>query len=130
MTWVNKYLMGQYEDGARGPVRYDCWGLVREARHLHCGKRLLPSWGDIRNTQPKEFTRAYRSESATMEECPPEHGAIAAVFRGPVCTHVALVVSLDDRLYALDINPSKGARFQPVPDFESQYLKVVYYRDR
>lgn len=130
MTWINTYLRARYEDGARGPGQYDCWGLVREVRHVHCGKRLLPSWGDIRNTQPKEFTRAYRNESAAMEECAPEHGAIAAVFRGPICTHVAVVVSEGERLYALDINPSRGARLQPVPDFESQYLKVVYYRDR
>lgn len=130
MRWIERYLAASYEDGARGPDRYDCWGLVREARHDHLGLRLLPSWGEIRHTQPKEFTRACRAEAATMDECQAEHGAIAAVFRGPICTHVALVVRYDDRLFALDINPVKGARFQPLPDFEKQYFKVAYYRDR
>lgn len=129
MTWVNHYLSATYEDGARGPDKYDCWGLVREARHAHCGKRLLPSWGHIRNTQPREFTEAYRAESQNMELCVPEHGAIAAVMRGAICTHVAVVVAEGEQLYALEINPTKGARIQRLADFAAQYFKVAYYRD-
>jgi len=129
MDWLNVYLAATYEDGARGPAKYDCWGLCREVRNLHCGKRLLPSFGAIRNTQPKEFTRAYQQESANMEECDPEHGAIAAVFRGPLCIHVAVIIELENGLHALEINPKKGARLMRVSDFESQYLRVIYYRD-
>jgi len=129
MEWLNVYLVATYEDGARGPAKYDCWGLCREVRNLHCGKRLLPSFGAIRNTQPKEFTRAYQQESANMEECKPEHGAIAAVFRGPLCIHVAVIIELENGLHALEINPKKGARLMRVSDFESQYLRVIYYRD-
>jgi hypothetical protein len=129
MTWLNRYLSAKYEDGARGPSKFDCWGLCREVRHLHCGKRLLPSFGAIRNTQPKEFTRAYQQESASMQECAPEHGAIAAVFRGPLCIHVAVIIELENGLHALEINPKKGARLMRVSDFESQYLRVIYYRD-
>lgn len=129
MEWLNAYLAATYEDGARGPAKYDCWGLCREVRNLHCGKRLLPSFGAIRNTQPKEFTRAYQQESASMEECEPEHGAIAAVFRGPLCIHVAVIIELENGLHALEINPKKGARLMRVSDFESQYLRVIYYRD-
>jgi hypothetical protein len=129
MTWLNQYLSAQYEDGARGPSKFDSWGMCREVRHLHCGKRLLPSFGAIRNTQPKEFTRAYQQESASMQECAPEHGAIAAVFRGPLCIHVAVIIELENGLHALEINPKKGARLMRVSDFESQYLRVIYYRD-
>jgi len=129
MSWITHYLSATYEDGARGPNKFDCWGLCREVRHTHCGKRLLPSFGSIRNTQPKEFTRAYQQESASMEECPPEHGAIAAVFRGPLCIHVAVIIELENGLHALEINPKKGARLMRVSDFESQYLRVIYYRD-
>jgi len=130
MIWMNLYLSARYKDGARGPSEYDCWGLVREARHVHMGKNLLPSWGDVRNTQPKEFTRAYRYEADSLELCAPEPGAIAAVMRGPLCIHVALVVAAEDGLNVLDINPAKGARLQRLADFESQYFQVVYYRDR
>ena len=127
--WVNRYLAARYEDGARGPDRFDCWGLVRDARHA-LGFRLLPSWGHVRNTQPAEFTAACNREAQAMELCEPEHGAIAAVFRGRCCIHVALVAEIDGTLRALDINPAKGARLQGLPDFERQYFTVRYYRDR
>lgn len=129
MEWINAYLSSTYVDGGREIGALDCFGLVRLVRHHHCGKRLLPSFGTIRNTQPKEFTRAYQQESANMEECEPEHGAIAAVFRGPLCIHVAVIIELENGLHALEINPKKGARLMRVSDFESQYLRVIYYRD-
>lgn len=132
MNWINDYVANvKYLDGGRGENNlYDCWGLVREARHLHCGQRLLPSWGEIRNTMPKEFTRAYEEESASMTECRPEHGAIAAVFIGRLCIHVGLVVDVGGgRLYVLEVNPKKGVNLLRVVDFASQYLKVIYYRD-
>lgn len=130
MTWHTPYLLAEYEDGGRGPHKFDCWGLARHVRHEHCGKRLLPSWGHLRNTQPREFTEAYRTESDQMEESEPEVGAIAAVFRGMICIHVAVVVDLGQGLRVLEINPKRGARLLRVADFEAQYLKVRYYRDR
>lgn len=130
MKWINDYLLRiRYVDGGRGPAEYDCWGLVREARHAHCGKRLLPSWGEIRNTQPKEFTKAYQIEAENMEVCEPEHGAVAAVFIGKLCVHVGLVVEVGGRLHAIEINKGRGVNFSRLVDFEAQYLKVIYYRD-
>ncbi|MNJ22611.1 hypothetical protein D3C77_169840 [compost metagenome] len=130
MEWINSYLSCRYEDGARGPERFDCWGLVRDARHRHLGKRLLPSWGHVRNTDPKEFTRAYREGAQHMEACPPESGAVAAVMRGHICVHVALVVEVDGRLKALEINPARGPRCLPLHQFERDHNTIIYYRDR
>ncbi len=104
--------------------------MVRDARHRHMGKRLLPSWGHVRNTEPKEFTRAYRAEAEHMEVCRAEPGAIAAVMRGPICTHVALVVEVSGRLRILEINPSRGARCLPLAQWEQDHNAVIYYRDR
>lgn len=130
LNWVNDYLFRvRYLDGGRGPVEYDCWGLVREARHLHCGQRLLPSWGEVRNTNPRAFTKAYRAEAEKMEECKPEHGAIAAVFVSELCVHVGLVVSDRGRLWVLEINKATGIKWHRLVEFEAQYLKVIYYRD-
>ena len=128
-AWLSGYLSASYEDGARGPDKYDCWGLVREVRHLHCGKHLLPSWGHVRNTMPREFTRAYTLESATMEPCRPEIGAIAAVFRGRLVSHVGVVVEIEGRLAILDISPNCCARWWRVSEFERNFSKVTYYRD-
>ena len=132
MNWINNYLATvNYLDGGRGEDnQYDCWGLVREARHLHCGKRLLPSWGEVRNTNPRAFTKAYRAEAKSMEECPPEHGAVAAVFAGRICVHVGLVVDVGSgRLMVLEVNPHKRVNVSRVVDFEANYPKVIYYRD-
>lgn len=128
--WVKHYLGAVYEDGARGPDRFDCWGLVRDARARFCGCRLLPSWGHVRNTQPAEFTRAYAAESAAMEECEPEPGAIAVCFRGRIAHHVALVVEADSRQWVLEINPGATARLRPIAAFLRDHIRVRFYRDR
>jgi hypothetical protein len=130
MEWVNKYLECAYEDGARGPDRYDCWGLVRIVRHAELGKRLLAEYGSLRNTDPREFTRAYEEESSCMERCEPEHGAIAAVMIGRICTHVALVVESTDGLRILEINPARGPRFLPLHKWQRDHSTVTFHRDR
>lgn len=129
MDWVNEYLVCKYEDGARGPDRYDCWALVREARSAFCGKRLLPSFGSLRNTNPRAFTRAYESEAMQMGQCEPEHGAIAAVLHGKVCVHVALVVENNSELWVLEINPKRGPRFLRLNQWQRDHLTVTYHRD-
>ena len=128
---IEKYLNATYEDGARGPDRYDCWGLVRAVRHELLGLPLLPSFGAVRNTMPAAFTRAYEEQAALMEECQPEPGAIAAVFRGRIVIHVAVVIEVDGGLAVLEIrNDRTSARWLRIPDFESRYLRVIYYRDK
>ena len=127
--WVEKYLFLEYEDGARGPDKMDCWGLVRHVLHHELGGRLMPSWGHVRNTSPRLFTRAYKAEAASMVECSPCVGAIAAVFRGALMVHVGIVIDIDGRLCVLEINPKAGSRWRTVADFQRPYLKVVYYRD-
>lgn len=129
-TWLDHYRASTYRDGGRGPDEYDCWGLVREIRHKHLGCALLPSWGDIRHTQPAQFTRAYEAEAQHMEECRPEPGAIAACFRGRICIHVAVVVELEGRLCVLETNQQTGFRRSSIRAFKSRHLRVAYYRDR
>lgn len=128
--WLNRYLFARYIDGARGDGgAFDCWGLAREVRHEIYGKRLLPSWGHVRNTMPREFTKAYKEQSKELDECAPEVGALAMVFTGRLMLHVGVVVELEGRLAVLDINEKSGARWQRIPAFEAPYSKVVYYRD-
>lgn len=128
---LSKYLSATYEDGARGPDRYDCWGLVRAVRHELLGLPLLPSFGAVRNTMPAAFTRAYEEQAALMEECQPEPGAIAAVFRGRIVIHVAVVIEIDGALAVLEIrNDRTSARWLRITDFESRYMRVIYYRDK
>lgn len=132
MNWVNDYLnYAIYKDGGRGPVEYDCWGLVREARHKHMGLAELPVYGQLRNDNPRSFTRAYRNEAAKLDECDPSHGAIAAVMIGEVCTHVAVVLDEGyDGLWILEINPEKGARRMRLNTWRQDHTRVTFHNDR
>ncbi|MNN01391.1 hypothetical protein D3C81_1140080 [compost metagenome] len=130
MEWVNKYLSCSYEDGARGPDKHDCWSLVRTVRHAELGCRLLAEYGSLRNTDPREFTRAYEEESAVMEKCEPEPGAIASVLIGRICVHVALVIDSADGLRILEINPTRGARCLPLHKWLRDHSTVTFHRDR
>ena len=136
MSWLARYIGARYRDGARGEVvggvaEYDCWSLARAVRHEVYGKVLLPSWGLIRNSQPREFARAREAVAARMEVCAPELGAVATVFRGRLVTHIGVVVEVDGRMAVLDIRgDGLPVRWQRVDDFESRYLRVIYYRDK
>jgi hypothetical protein len=128
--WVNSYLSCCYVDGGRGPDVYDCWGLVREVRHARLGKRLLPSYGSLRNTSPKAFTRAYRTESSLMERCEPEAGAIAAVMVGDICVHVAVLYDSPEGLRVLEINPTRGPRQLLLHKWLRDHVTVTFHRDK
>lgn len=130
MEWVNKYLSCGYVDGARGPDQYDCWGLVRQVRHAELGCRLLAEYGHLRNTDPREFTRAYEEESALMELCTPENGAIASVMIGRICVHVAVVIECEDGFRILEINPVRGTRFLPLNKWLREHSRVTFHRDK
>ncbi|WP_223448496.1 hypothetical protein [Pseudomonas sp. BF-R-19] len=127
MSPLSKYQSAPYKDGARGPLAYDCYGLVIAVRHEVFGLPLLPSLGGVGRGRLRENTRAYLELKTGMEECSPEPGAIAAVFAGELMAHVGVVVHLDGQLKVLDTNPG-GPRIRPVRDFESCFQRVVYYR--
>lgn len=129
MIDFRRYRRWQYEDGARGPLRIDCWGLVREVRH-DLGYPWLPSFSECRRTDPRGFTRAYEQQAERMEVAPPELGSVAAAFRGRLCVHVGIVVAIDGRLMVLDINPGRGVGTEALSDFDARYGEVLYYRDK
>lgn len=130
MSWINHYLEhAEYVDGGRGPVEYDCWGLVREVRSKHLGLSELPVYGELRNDSPRLFTRAYRREACKLRECQAEHGAIAAVMIGEVCTHVAVVLESASELWILEINPKKGPRRMRLAAWLKDQPRVTYHND-
>ncbi|MNY77293.1 hypothetical protein D3C86_2171400 [compost metagenome] len=65
-----------------------------------------------------------------MEECEPEHGAIAAVMVGQVCVHVAVVIEYHGVLYILEINPTRGPRKMSLLRWQRDHLRVTYHRDK
>lgn len=129
MIDFRKYRKYLYEDGGRGPLGIDCWGLVRQVRH-DLGYPWLPSFEGCRHTDPRGFTRAYEKQAAQMEAGLVQAASIAAAFRGRICVHVGIVVNIDSRLMVLDIDSGRGVECSPVPEFEAKYGEVLYYRDK
>jgi len=130
MKWVNAYLQCRYVDGGRTDTEMDCWQMVRHVRHYQLGLPLMPEYGNLRNDNPKGFTRAYLEQSSLMDECGPEHGAIASVLHGGICVHVATVLEHEGRLRVLEINPVRGPRFILLAEWVKDHLTVTYHRDR
>lgn len=127
MNWIDKYLASQYRDGGRELPFVDCYGLVRLARSERFGKDDLPSFGHVRNTMPAEFTRCVKQAAESFAECEPQPGAVATVWRGRICVHIAIVVEIDGRLAVLDTGSKTGPGWSSVPRFEARFAKVVYY---
>lgn len=130
MEWVNTYLHSTYEDGARGPDKFDCWGLCRHVRHFELGHRLLPSYGGLRPKRPREALQVYEAETPGLEQCEAEHGAIACVMAGRICSHVAVVLESPDGLRVLETSAKRGPQFVSLRRWLRDYPTVVYYRDR
>lgn len=126
---IERYLSCRHEFGGRGPDAFDCWGQVRDVRHNVFGLPLLPSYGSIADGDKRGLTKAALRESRNFQIVDPCPAAIATVWRGRLCTHVAVVVEVDGRLAVLETNPQTGPRWLPLRDFERNYLRVVYYHD-
>lgn len=128
---INHYLHARYQPGGRGPDAFDCWGLTRLARHELYGLPLLPSYGAIHPDDKASLTReAMTQVNRQFESGSPLPGSIATCWRGRLCLHVGLVVVIDSRAGVLEINRGGSPRWLPLQEFESNYLKVVYYHDR
>lgn len=136
---ITRFLFARYRDGARGEGgEYDCWGMTREARSVLYGRPMLPSFGGEYRRDAAGFTGHYEAQARHMQEInTPQAGCIAAVLRGRLCLHVALVVHDIGRtgmgLHVLEINPEVGARIVPLSRFASEHKHpriIKYYDDQ
>jgi hypothetical protein len=115
-------------DGMDYP-RLNCWGLARHARHELYGLPLLPAFA-IDAADKAGQTRAARQViRSCLVEAEPSPGAVAAVWRGRLCTHVAVVVEVEGRLAALEADERTGCRWRWLRDWDRLQPKVTYYRD-
>lgn len=126
---IGKYLDSKYKAGARGPVLFDCWGLVRAVRHEVFGLSMLPSFSDIAPEDKKSLTAAC-ADTVLMNELLPvaaQPGAIATAWHGRVCVHIGIVVSVDGRTWVLETEDKTGPCLSELRKFEARYAKVIYY---
>jgi hypothetical protein len=122
-----------YVANGRLPTGADCYGLTRLARAHLFGKPWMPEHGAVEGSDKRALTKAMLAESRNYTECEPHPGAIAACFRGKLCTHIAIVVSVDGRNMILETDEPgqgcEGPRITTIKQLERRFLKVVYYDD-
>ena len=128
MIDVAAYLRVPYVDGGRSMAGHDCWGQLLLLR-AELGCAPLPSLGGVTRGTPLAMCSQYADVSAALEQCEPEVGAIAAVFRGRAFVHCGVVIEIDGRLAVIETNPGSGPRWLHVRRFLDQYARVIFYRD-
>jgi len=128
MIDIEKYLRVPYVDEGRSGAALDCWGLMLAVR-AELGCAPLPSLTGVTRHTVHAMGHEYQAISSMLEQCEPEAGAIAAVFKGKAFVHVGVVVEIDGRLGVLETNQATGPRWMRVPQFLDTYYKVLFYRD-
>lgn len=123
---IDKYLAATWKrDGMDWPY-LNCWGLVRLASKELFGRKLPTT--DCSPYDKRAMTIACDELVKTpMKVTDAEAGAVATAWRGRLCIHVGLVVTVDGKLAVLDIDEGIPPRVSWLADFERRYLRVEYY---
>lgn len=113
-------------EGGRELPAVDCWGLLRLAYHQVRGV-WLPLLKTMDATCARQKTIAHRDMLENLLPCDAGDGVIAALMAGRLCEHVAIILEIECRLYALETTPETGPRMMPIADFERYYDEIRYY---
>lgn len=129
---MRRFLQTRYVRGGRGPIEYDCWGLVRDARVALFGHALLPALQDARPGELRGITRAVNQIIGLhgFAPCSPRIGAIATAWMASLCVHVGLVVEVDGQLRILETDAPLGPCLTALNRFQARYTRVLFYDDQ
>lgn len=118
-----------YVANGRDPaIGVDCYGGVRLVRYHLFGKDMMPDYTSVYGSDKRAMTEAALSAANNFSVVEKKDGAIAAAWQGRLCTHVAIVISVDGALMILEWdNDAKFPRLVRPEAFERKFSKVVYY---
>ncbi|MCK7461137.1 MAG: hypothetical protein MZU84_03270 [Sphingobacterium sp.] len=126
---IEKYLHIPYKDYGRDYDGADCWGLVRLIRHDLRGD-WLPSFGEVLPDDKAAITSSALKviDLHRLVETPsPAVGAIATIWKPNLCTHVGIVVEIENRLAVIDTTRGAGVRWRTKERFDRAFARVKYY---
>lgn len=118
---IQSYLQTRYEDGARGPGAFDCWGMVRDVllRHASVPAEHIPAFGHIHPDDKRGMTRAQQQIVALFTPSTnPVLYAIGCHVRRRVLVHVGIVVQSGDELRILHTSRQWGPACDTLARFE------------
>jgi hypothetical protein len=125
----NTYIDTKYQDGGRGPDKFDCWGLLRDIL-LKAGasENSVPSYGKCSADNKLQMTQHYSNIKHLYPQANTANIAmIAGAFSGSLLVHIGLVVPDGSQLAILHTTQKFGVHKTPIHLFERQYSKVNYY---
>jgi hypothetical protein len=123
---IDDWLKIPYKPYARGFDASDCWGLVCIVRKKLRGDDL-PLFVEIQDKRTLTHAAHDMMAQGFRQIDNPQLGALVAVWRGRLCLHVGIVITIESRLAIIDSSEKHGVRWQWLPDFERQHLKVTYH---
>lgn len=123
---INGYLGLPWVAGARGPVAFDCWGLLRHIQNTHYGRRLP----DVTLGQGGTAGEAYadRMQSGAWELTPQPFDGAGVLLRAGSDPHVGVWLDVDGGgvLHALE---GVGVVFQAPQSLRmSGFGRMKFYR--
>ena len=99
-AWVRDYVGLPHENGARGPDRFDCYGLLAVAGNKHYGLKV-PLKGHLKAVQTGSNREFYQEAAALLadlsdwpEVADPRPGDGVRLRVGDIVCHVGLVVAV------------------------------------
>lgn len=128
MSWAARYVGAPFADGGRGPVSFDCWGLVRAVYADHRGVDL-PTYGDISSGDLVRVARAMAGDRADWRPvdapAPFDVALMSAGHGGRMGVHVGVMV---DGVNMLHTERATGAVVVPVSDFRIKGRLLGWHR--
>lgn len=125
--WWSGYVGLPFVDGGRGPLGYDCWGLVRAVYSDRLGVGL-PSYGEI---SAADLVRVSRQMEASRNdgwvECGPEPLAVALMTTTATGRRIAHVGVMVDERRVMHVMRATLTAVVPVTHF-SVAGRIVGYR--
>jgi len=120
---LEKYLGVAWVSGGRTFPELDCYGVVNEVRR----DLGLPAWDEYPGATRVDLDALAQAAAKTHKGSDLVEGAVAFCYEGSLVVHVAVLVMLDGRLYALECNETHNVTVLPVSRFERRFPKVEYY---
>ncbi|MGO2336787.1 nitrite transporter [Providencia sp.] len=126
MLNIDKYRSVIWQKGGRTYPNLDCYGIVHEVRK-DLGLDEWPLFEGVTKDDNGLDIEA-KEMAKKVELCRPKEGAVAACYSGNMITHVAIVISVNGLLQAIECNPKNNITILPLSRFERRFTKVEYYQ--
>lgn len=126
---INKLLTSRYVKHGRVFPELDCWGLSRLVWSDVLGKPELPSYSHI-DPQDKAaltYSALEVKQGLGFIDTELKHGVIALAWRGRMCVHVGVALSIDGRMWIIETDEPTGPVLTNPKTFESRYSRVTYH---